>query len=440
MHSEGRVYFGGGSTERYDYALTDHLGNTRLLYSDLNNNGIPDVPSEIIQEEHYLPFGMKMTGPWMGASNTDHTAYQYNGIEHVADFDLDVNMALYRTLDPLTGRWRQVDPKADLMMGWSPYNSMENSPMNFADPNGAEPITLGVLVVGALIGAGVSGATTIATNAITGNDLFQGFGRSLAFGAVGGFIGAGIGGAFAGTAFGQSTSFGVLNNFASTAATSATFGQDITLGTLVGSVAGGFVRGALPGFTGVEGGAIANIGAEALHMAGTGAITGAVNGGVAAAVDGRNVVQGIVFGAKDGFIGGVAQAAANNFLFGNTYIPGGHFEVTNQVFRRGNPIFSLFTNGGGLAAGRNLSTGNDPDDPDFLPWVQHHENSHYLQMRESGFGAFYAKTTGQYFGGNPYGTVGTFEWKANVHAYMVKGYYCNEYGRKSYAHPIKFTP
>ncbi|MGB3548776.1 MAG: RHS repeat-associated core domain-containing protein, partial [Saprospiraceae bacterium] len=180
-HAEGRVYFGGGSTERYDYALTDHLGNTRLLYSDLNNNGIPDVPSEIIQEEHYLPFGMKMTGPWMGASNTDHTAYQYNGIEHVADFDLDVNMALYRTLDPLTGRWWQVDPKAEATMGLTPYGSMNNNPINNVDPNG-DLVPIALVAAGAILG-GAGGGIIAEYN---GESFWKGA-------VIGAFIGANLG-------------------------------------------------------------------------------------------------------------------------------------------------------------------------------------------------------------------------------------------------------
>jgi RHS repeat-associated protein len=151
-HAEGRVYFGGSSTERYDYALTDHLGNTRLLYSDLNNNGVPEVPGEIIQEEHYYPFGMKMTGPWMGAAAGATTAYQYNGIEHVDDFDLNVNMAMYRTLDPVIGRWWSVDPKAEVLYGLNPYNAMNNSPMVFNDPNGdiAPLIVAGIMAIGGI--------------------------------------------------------------------------------------------------------------------------------------------------------------------------------------------------------------------------------------------------------------------------------------------------
>lgn len=180
-HSEGRVYMGGNGS-RYDYALTDHLGNTRLLYSDLNNNGIPDVPSEIIQENHYLPFGMKMVGPWMGGSEQDDTAYEYNGIERVDDFDLGVNMAMYRTLDPVIGRWWQVDPKAEGAMGHSPYNSMWNSPIVYSDPNGDFAF---------LAFAAVGVATNGIINSAKGDNFFQGWAGAAIGGALsGGYLGA----------------------------------------------------------------------------------------------------------------------------------------------------------------------------------------------------------------------------------------------------------
>ena len=140
-HEEGRLWLADGD-QHWDYALKDHLGNTRLLYSDLDGDGRPEVPDEIIQENHYYPFGMRMEGPWMrhtspsGGQGGDSYAYQYNGIEHVDAFELNVNMAFYRTLDPVTGRWWQVDPKAEKFGSLSPYNSMGNSPGVNVDPHG----------------------------------------------------------------------------------------------------------------------------------------------------------------------------------------------------------------------------------------------------------------------------------------------------------------
>jgi hypothetical protein len=68
--SEFQAIIGSGPTGedwRYDYAITDHLGNTRVIFSDLNNSGtITD--NEIIAEYQYYPLGLRMDGDW--AENT----------------------------------------------------------------------------------------------------------------------------------------------------------------------------------------------------------------------------------------------------------------------------------------------------------------------------------------------------------------------------------
>ncbi|MEM9921673.1 MAG: DUF6443 domain-containing protein, partial [Bacteroidota bacterium] len=75
-HSEGRAVPDNGSY-RYEYCLKDHLGNSRLTFSDLDGSGTVDT-SEILQESHYYPFGMQMEGSW---SSVRPNKYGYNGKE-----------------------------------------------------------------------------------------------------------------------------------------------------------------------------------------------------------------------------------------------------------------------------------------------------------------------------------------------------------------------
>jgi RHS repeat-associated protein len=117
----------------------------------MDKNAIVDVevaqngnPNELLQQEHYYPFGMGIKGEWkfvqpqIGGTNK----YQYNGIELNDDFGLNWNMAMFRTYDASIGRWGQVDPLASLFLNKSPYSGMGNNPINFSDRLGLAPIGL----------------------------------------------------------------------------------------------------------------------------------------------------------------------------------------------------------------------------------------------------------------------------------------------------------
>ncbi|WP_282777805.1 RHS repeat protein [Phaeodactylibacter xiamenensis] len=132
-HEEGR-YVKNGSNWHHEYVIRDHLGNNRVFFSDTNGNGFISM-SEVSQEAHYYPFGMAMDGSWL-SSSLPKNKYRYNGIEQTSNLGLDVYNAFYRTLDPSLGRWWQVDPAAEKFYGLSPYNSMGNNPIAFADPEG----------------------------------------------------------------------------------------------------------------------------------------------------------------------------------------------------------------------------------------------------------------------------------------------------------------
>ena len=69
---------------KYEYALKDHLGNTRLMFSDKNNDGLiqqstAQETSEVTQENHYTPFGFSMEGTWQNTPSVLDNKYQYNG-------------------------------------------------------------------------------------------------------------------------------------------------------------------------------------------------------------------------------------------------------------------------------------------------------------------------------------------------------------------------
>jgi RHS repeat-associated protein len=138
-HEEGFLQPDGSSGFDYYYYLRDHLGNTRLIVQDANSNGSLDV-SEIVQENHYYPFGMQMQGDWMGSSVDNYT---YNGKEWNDDFGLDWLDYGARMYDPAIGRWNAVDPLAENYSRVGPYNYVLGNPISLFDPDGMQVSSVG---------------------------------------------------------------------------------------------------------------------------------------------------------------------------------------------------------------------------------------------------------------------------------------------------------
>jgi RHS repeat-associated protein len=146
-HPEGRIKQTNVNLNLYqvEYQVQDHLGNTRVMFSDLNNNGTlfgaTTAQAEIIQVNHYYPFGMNMEGPWNGsATDRNLNKYQYNGKELNQDFSLDWHDYGARWYDATIGRWHAVDPLAEKMPQWSAYNYVFYNPISVIDPDGRFPI------------------------------------------------------------------------------------------------------------------------------------------------------------------------------------------------------------------------------------------------------------------------------------------------------------
>jgi len=128
-HEEGRATFNGAW--QYEYYLKDHLGNTRVIFADSNNDGTP----EIIQEADYYPFGMRHD---RSITATNH--YLYNGKELNTDLGLDWYDYGARWYDAEIARWSAIDPHASSYVSNSPYDYVMNNPIIMADPTGKDAI------------------------------------------------------------------------------------------------------------------------------------------------------------------------------------------------------------------------------------------------------------------------------------------------------------
>ncbi len=134
---EGRIVK-HSSTYDPQYFLKDYLGNVRVVYHANPETGMV----EVVQEDHYDPFGMKLGG--LGYVSDIENKYLFQGKEfndEAIDTDNDGNTDTYmnwydfeaRQFDPQIARWHVADPVAQYP---SPYAGMGNNPVSLVDPNG----------------------------------------------------------------------------------------------------------------------------------------------------------------------------------------------------------------------------------------------------------------------------------------------------------------
>ncbi|MBK9564739.1 MAG: hypothetical protein IPO37_06000 [Saprospiraceae bacterium] len=258
----------------------DTLGSTRVVYHDDSSNGTVEA-SEIVDENHYYAYGMEYAGA--GYINSTGYAYKFNGIERVEAFQSD--FAFYRGLDPILGRWYQVDPKAEAMMDMSPYCAMNNTPITYADPDGDLPF-LAFVAIGAATGVFSNGLSNVSN----GQNFFAGAGKAALWGGIG-----------AAASFGVGAAFGATGSFGHELLRAGAHG--LTQGGISAAQGGNFWQGALSGgISSGIGSGIDAIGGNGGHQI----LGGGLGGGIGSAISGGNFWQG--FGQ------GLAVGAFNHSL------------------------------------------------------------------------------------------------------------------------------
>jgi len=126
-------------TVAQDGYVTAYVGNESNVDVYFDDVTVEHQQGLQIQENQYDPWGLSLAG--LSTSSPGFlqlNQYQYNSKEQQSD--LGLNLADYgaRYYDQQLGRWHSVDPVADEMRRYSPYNYCFDNPMRFIDPDGMQ--------------------------------------------------------------------------------------------------------------------------------------------------------------------------------------------------------------------------------------------------------------------------------------------------------------
>ena len=101
------------------------------------NKDLEEKYRELKKCDYYYPFGMNINALSSTAPLSKPNRFKFNqGTEFNTDFDFNTYETMFRGYDPQIGRFKQVDPLADMFTDWTPYQYAYNDPIYWSDPLG----------------------------------------------------------------------------------------------------------------------------------------------------------------------------------------------------------------------------------------------------------------------------------------------------------------
>jgi RHS repeat-associated protein len=243
----GQLVSTDGENYKYQYTLTDHLGDVRVVF-EVAEKATPTQVTDvwditIAQENEYYAFGLLMNRTQSDNNSDTKNRYLYNGKELQDDTEWeDYGWRMY---SPEIGRWFNTDPKGEDagQESWSNYDYGFDDPVRHNDPDGGLPH----IIVGAIVGGVIGGAIELGTQLYKGEPVnLRAVAGATVRGAIVGGTAAATGGLSLGVvalggAAGNVVGGALDNKIQGKAITSESIAKDAISGGL--SAAGGAIAG-----------------------------------------------------------------------------------------------------------------------------------------------------------------------------------------------------